>query len=68
MGGPGAMTDALAATPELLAAVAALPPARDEPRLPLDPTAPDPEFRLAGCCARCAGWWPRRWPWSRSTR
>ncbi len=47
MGGPGAMTDALAATPELLAAVAALPPVRDEPRLPLDPTAPDPEFRLA---------------------
>ncbi len=45
-GGPG--TDAVAATPELLAAVAALPPAREEPRLGgLDARAPDPGFRLA---------------------
>jgi ATP-binding cassette subfamily B protein len=36
------------ATPELLAAVAALPPATETPRLPgEDPTAPDPAFRLA---------------------
>ncbi len=46
MGGPGAMVAALAATPELLTAVAALPPPRDEPRLSVDPTAPDPGFRL----------------------
>lgn len=38
----------IAATPELLAAVDALPPATDVPRLPgEDPTAPDPGFRLA---------------------
>ncbi len=38
----------IAATPELLAAVDALPPATDIPRLPgEDPTAPDPGFRLA---------------------
>ena len=38
----------IAATPELLAAVDALPPAADVPRLPgEDPTAPDPGFRLA---------------------
>ncbi len=48
IGGPSAMADSLAATPELLAAVDALPPTRDEPRLPVDPTAPDPRFRLAG--------------------
>jgi ATP-binding cassette, subfamily B, bacterial len=35
-------------TPELLAAVEALPPATEAPRLPgEDPTAPDPGFRLA---------------------
>ncbi len=35
-------------TPELLAAVAALPPARERPRLAgAEPTAPDPGFRLA---------------------
>ena len=48
IGGPSAMADSLAATPELLAAVDALPPIRDEPRLPVDPTAPDLRFRLAG--------------------
>jgi ATP-binding cassette, subfamily B, bacterial len=53
MGGPGAATSGAAAgaappTPELMAAVAALPPAREQPRLGgVDPTAPDPGFRLA---------------------
>jgi ATP-binding cassette subfamily B protein len=47
MGGPGSMVDALAATPELMAAVDALPPPHDTPRLAVDPTTPDPEFRLA---------------------
>ena len=46
LGGPGAMMDGIVATPELLAAVAALPPPRDEPHLAVDPTAPDPGFRL----------------------
>jgi ATP-binding cassette subfamily B protein len=45
-GGPG-MWNALPPTPELMAAVEALPPARDAPRLAVDPTAPDPGFRLA---------------------
>jgi ATP-binding cassette subfamily B protein len=44
----GDMAGSMAATPELLAAVDALPPAVDVPRLPgEDPTAPDPGFRLA---------------------
>ena len=47
MGGPGTMMDALTATPELMAAVDALPPPRDTPSLMVDATAPDPEFRLA---------------------
>ncbi|HEX3648325.1 MAG TPA: ABC transporter ATP-binding protein, partial [Pseudonocardiaceae bacterium] len=39
----------LPATPELLAAVDALPPANDRPELPgVDLTAPDPRFRLGG--------------------
>jgi ATP-binding cassette subfamily B protein len=47
----GANVGAMAATPELLAAVAALPEATDEPSLgpagsPTDLTAPDPEFAL----------------------
>jgi ATP-binding cassette, subfamily B, bacterial len=46
MGGPG-VWNALPPTPELLAAVEALPPPPDEPRLAVDPTAPDPGFRLA---------------------
>ncbi|HEX8518081.1 MAG TPA: ABC transporter ATP-binding protein, partial [Pseudonocardia sp.] len=49
-GGGGPMGDwagGTPATPELLAAVAALPPAVDVPRLGgEDPTAPDPDFRL----------------------
>jgi ATP-binding cassette, subfamily B, bacterial len=47
-GGPSEMAGAVAATPELLAAVEALPPARESPRLRgEDPAAPDPAFRLA---------------------
>jgi ATP-binding cassette subfamily B protein len=45
-GGPG-LWNGVPATPELLAAVEALPPPPDQPRLPVDPTAPDPGFRLA---------------------
>ncbi|MCF7550441.1 ABC transporter ATP-binding protein [Pseudonocardia sp. WMMC193] len=48
--GPGAsgMVGGIAATPALLAAVAALRPARDTPQLgDVDPVAPDPAFRLA---------------------
>ena len=41
------MWNALPPTPELLAAVEALPPPRDAPHLAVDPTAPDPGFRLA---------------------
>ncbi|HEY0815122.1 MAG TPA: ABC transporter ATP-binding protein [Pseudonocardia sp.] len=47
-GGPSGMAGSLAATPELMAAVSALPPPRDEPHLAVDPTAADPRFRLAG--------------------
>ena len=47
-GAPMADLGGIAATPELLAAVDALPPAVDVPRLSgEDPTAPDPGFRLA---------------------
>jgi ATP-binding cassette subfamily B protein len=48
-GGPGAAVAAGSTppTPELLAAIAALPPARSTPRLGgVDPTAPEPDFRL----------------------
>ncbi len=46
-GGMSAAGD-MAPTPELLAAVEALPPATEAPRLPgEDPAAPDPAFRLA---------------------
>ncbi|MCE0765227.1 ABC transporter ATP-binding protein/permease [Pseudonocardia kujensis] len=48
--GPGAsgMVGGIAATPELLAAVARLGPATETPRLGgVDPAAPDPGFRLA---------------------
>lgn len=52
---PGA--DALPPTPELVAAVQALPPATDTPHLPgIDPTEADPRFRL-GTLLR-----PVRWP------
>ncbi|MDN5915880.1 MAG: ABC transporter ATP-binding protein/permease [Pseudonocardia sp.] len=48
-GGPPGAAGGMPATPELLAAVDALPPAREQPRLrgESDPTAPDPSFRLA---------------------
>jgi ATP-binding cassette subfamily B protein len=47
-GGPMAEMAGMPATPELLAAVDALPPASETPRLAgEDPTAPDPGFRLA---------------------
>jgi ATP-binding cassette subfamily B protein len=47
-GGMGGAAGNMAPTPELLAAVEALPPATEEPRVPgEDPTAPDPGFRLA---------------------
>ena len=46
-GGSVALLGGVAETPQLRAAVAALPPAREEPRIgDEDPTAPDPEFRL----------------------
>jgi ATP-binding cassette subfamily B protein len=46
-GGATAMVGGIAATPELLAAVDALPPATEDPRLGgEDPAAPDPTFRL----------------------
>jgi ATP-binding cassette subfamily B protein len=49
MGPAGSALGSLPATPELLAAVRALPPATETPRLgDTDPTAPDPHFRLAG--------------------
>ncbi|MFC5995093.1 ABC transporter ATP-binding protein [Pseudonocardia hispaniensis] len=46
-GGGSAMVGGIPATPELLAAVEALPAATERPRLgSLDPAAPDPGFRL----------------------
>ncbi|MCW0212495.1 MAG: ABC transporter ATP-binding protein/permease [Pseudonocardia sp.] len=46
-GGATAMVGGIAATPELIAAVSALPPATEDPRLgDEDPAAPDPGFRL----------------------
>ncbi len=60
-GGGGGLTASLVGsigpTPELLAAVAALPPAKAEPSLGgLDPTAADPDFRLSRL-ARPMRWW-----------
>ncbi|WP_226369944.1 ABC transporter ATP-binding protein [Pseudonocardia oceani] len=47
VGGPSAMAGAMPVTPALAAAVDALPPARETPRLgDEEPTAPDPGFRL----------------------
>ncbi|MHA6785049.1 ABC transporter ATP-binding protein [Pseudonocardia saturnea] len=47
VGGPSALAGALPVTPALLAAVEALPPARETPRIGREePTAPDPGFRL----------------------
>ncbi len=51
-GGPGSVASAAAsmpASPELMRRVAALPPATEVPPLRgIDPTAPDPRFRLSG--------------------
>jgi ATP-binding cassette subfamily B protein len=48
-GGPSGMAGAIPASPKLMAAVAALRPATDVPKLgDVDPTAPDPGFRLGG--------------------
>ncbi|MBW0119197.1 ABC transporter ATP-binding protein, partial [Pseudonocardia abyssalis] len=47
VGGPSAMAGAMPVTAALAAAVAALPPATEKPRLgDEEPTAPDPGFRL----------------------
>ncbi len=47
VGASSEMVGGIPATPELLDAVDALPPATAEPRLAgVDPTAPDPQFRL----------------------
>jgi ATP-binding cassette, subfamily B, bacterial len=45
-GGPSGMVGTQPPSPGLLAAVAALPPTRDAPQLRVDPTEPDPGFRL----------------------
>lgn len=56
IGAPGSFGAAVVATPALLRAVDALPPARDEPGLGgLDPTAPDPQTGLRRLLA------PVRW-------
>ncbi|MEY9872882.1 ATP-binding cassette subfamily B protein [Streptacidiphilus sp. MAP12-33] len=59
-GGPGGMHSAMgsmAATPELLAKVAALPPANETPAIPLDEARrPDPEFNVRRMLA------PFKWP------
>jgi ATP-binding cassette, subfamily B, bacterial len=48
-GGMGGTVGDLPPTPELMAAVEALPPATETPRvIGFDPTAPDPGFRLTG--------------------
>ncbi|GAA2556691.1 ABC transporter ATP-binding protein [Pseudonocardia hydrocarbonoxydans] len=48
IGGPSALAGAMPVTPALAAAVDALPPATESPRLgDEEPTAPDPGFRLA---------------------
>ncbi|MGH3612538.1 MAG: ABC transporter ATP-binding protein, partial [Pseudonocardia sp.] len=55
-GGGSAMVGGLPATAELVAAVAALPPAQEEPRLGGEaPTAPDPGFRLRRLLAPVRG-------------
>ncbi|HYZ37731.1 MAG TPA: ABC transporter transmembrane domain-containing protein, partial [Pseudonocardiaceae bacterium] len=51
------MVGSIGPTPELLAAVAALPPARAQPSLSgTDPTAPDPNFRLHRLLRPILGW------------
>ena len=57
-GGLGAsMLGSVGPTPELLAAVAALPPATAQPDIRgADPTAPDPDFRLRRLLRPVRGW------------
>ncbi|MGA8520244.1 MAG: ABC transporter ATP-binding protein [Pseudonocardiaceae bacterium] len=57
-GGLGAsMLGSIGPTPELLAAVAALPPATAQPDIRgADPTAPDPDFRLRRLLRPMLGW------------
>lgn len=57
-GGLGAsMVGSVGATPELLAAVAALPPATAVPDIgKTDPAAPDPDFRLSRLLRPMLGW------------
>ncbi|HEX5347817.1 MAG TPA: ATP-binding cassette domain-containing protein, partial [Pseudonocardiaceae bacterium] len=57
-GGLGAsMLGGVGPTPELLAAVAALPPATAQPDIRrADPTAPDPDFRLRRLLRPVRGW------------
>ncbi|HJT03598.1 MAG TPA: ABC transporter ATP-binding protein, partial [Pseudonocardiaceae bacterium] len=51
------MVGSIGPTPDLLAAVAALPPASAQPRLgAIDPTAPDPYFRLHRLLRPMLGW------------
>ncbi len=56
-GGMGSMVGSVGPTPELLAAVAALPPATAQVHLSgTDPTAPDPNFRLGRLLRPMRGW------------
>jgi len=77
MGGPGSWAGDVPATPELLAAVAALPPATAEPDTRADATERDPRGTAPARTAlgflrrllhRCARGSRSRWPVSRSTR
>ncbi|MDQ4021737.1 MAG: ABC transporter ATP-binding protein/permease [Actinomycetota bacterium] len=56
-GGMNSMVGSVGPTPELLAAVAALPPATAQVRLKgTDPTTPDPNFRLGRLLRPVRGW------------
>ncbi len=56
-GGMRSMVGSVGATPELLAAVAALPPATAQVRIEgTDPAAPDPNFRLGRLLRPMRGW------------
>ncbi|MDQ4033530.1 MAG: ABC transporter ATP-binding protein/permease [Actinomycetota bacterium] len=56
-GGMNSMVGSVGPTPELLAAVAALPPASAQVRLEgIDPTTPDPNFRLGRLLRPVRGW------------
>ena len=68
-GGMGSMMAGMPATPELLARVAALPPATDQPDV--DPAGPAPRPRIsacARCCARSPSACSSAWSWTRWTR